>query len=386
MRILLIAPFGLGRKGTTRARVLPLATALAARGHRVRVLIPAWDVPEEAGRREVRDGVELEFPPRPPLPLLWPGALARRIGPFRPDRIWLFKTVGYGALVPLLPRPRGGGRWAVDLDDWEGAGGWADRDPHPFWRRRLLAWLDRTLPRRLGRASAASRLLAARLRGEGLDPLYLPNGLTAARISFLCQGDRREGRRRAEVEGNAPFLLVYSRLSDVDLELLARTAVALLERVPRAVWGILGRGFGGEERELRERLAAEGIGPDRVRFLGWPGEAALPHLLAAADAAYVPLEDSLIGWSKASVKLLELLGAGVPVVVDAVGEALAYTDLGRTARLVPPGRPERAAEALQGLLADPRSARALGAAARERIWARYRWEVLAGRAEAWLDA
>ena len=41
MRIAFVAPFGLRAKGTTRARVLPLARELARRGHTVAVFVPA---------------------------------------------------------------------------------------------------------------------------------------------------------------------------------------------------------------------------------------------------------------------------------------------------------------------------------------------------------
>src|SRR5438105_4606679 len=43
MRIAFIAPFGLQPKGTVSARMLPLAHALAQRGHQVRIIIPPWD-------------------------------------------------------------------------------------------------------------------------------------------------------------------------------------------------------------------------------------------------------------------------------------------------------------------------------------------------------
>src|SRR5206468_9087352 len=45
MRIAFLAPFGLQPKGTVSARMLPLAHALAGRGHMVRVVIPPWDDP-----------------------------------------------------------------------------------------------------------------------------------------------------------------------------------------------------------------------------------------------------------------------------------------------------------------------------------------------------
>jgi len=58
MRLLLIAPFALYPKGTTRGRVLPLAHALAAQGHAVQVLVPPYDWPAHSGRRVQEDGVE----------------------------------------------------------------------------------------------------------------------------------------------------------------------------------------------------------------------------------------------------------------------------------------------------------------------------------------
>src|SRR5690349_1457394 len=52
MRIAMLAPFGLQPKATVSARMVPLAQALARRGHMVRVIIPPWDDPSaiEAAR------------------------------------------------------------------------------------------------------------------------------------------------------------------------------------------------------------------------------------------------------------------------------------------------------------------------------------------------
>src|SRR2546421_1245473 len=54
MRIVFIAPFGLQPKGTVSARMLPLAGALAARDHLVRVVIPPWDDPAAHRGRGLR--------------------------------------------------------------------------------------------------------------------------------------------------------------------------------------------------------------------------------------------------------------------------------------------------------------------------------------------
>jgi len=41
----MIGPFGLRQKGTSRARLVPLAGALADRGHQIKVVLPPWDSP-----------------------------------------------------------------------------------------------------------------------------------------------------------------------------------------------------------------------------------------------------------------------------------------------------------------------------------------------------
>ena len=46
----MIGPFGLRHKGTSLARLLPMAQSLADRGHRVKVILPPWDSPEDSAR------------------------------------------------------------------------------------------------------------------------------------------------------------------------------------------------------------------------------------------------------------------------------------------------------------------------------------------------
>ena len=50
MRIAMLGPFGLHPKQTMRSRALGLARPLVARGHAVRLIMPPWETPDEAGR------------------------------------------------------------------------------------------------------------------------------------------------------------------------------------------------------------------------------------------------------------------------------------------------------------------------------------------------
>ena len=109
MRIAFVAPFGLRGKGTTRARVLPLARELARRGHTVAVFVPPYDSPEDSGRRWVDESVDVINIALPGLGQggaawhLWLGwRLFRAVRAWRPDVAHVFKPKGPSGLAGAL--------------------------------------------------------------------------------------------------------------------------------------------------------------------------------------------------------------------------------------------------------------------------------------------
>lgn len=97
LRIALVAPFGLRPKGTTIARVLPIAKVLAAQGATVRVIVPPWDDPTRAKQTWREDGVDIIHTSLGP-PLIKPAVifsnLVRELGAFRPHVVHAFKPIG----------------------------------------------------------------------------------------------------------------------------------------------------------------------------------------------------------------------------------------------------------------------------------------------------
>ena len=115
-------------------------------------------------------------------------------------------------------------------------------------------------------------------------------------------------------------------------------------------------GEGPAEPDLRRVADRLGIG-DRVTFAARP----------AADAHFWHLPAAYCQPSTrpdAGRTLLAALAHGLPTVVADVPGLRGWIDPGRTGLIVPPGDPEALAAALLGLLADPRTARNLGDAAR----------------------
>jgi starch synthase len=78
---------------------------------------------------------------------------------------------------------------------------------------------------------------------------------------------------------------------------------------------------------------------------------------------------------------LEAMACETAVVASAVGGILEVVEDGRSGLLVPPGRPDALAEALNRVLADPGLARAMGQAGRRRVEAAFAWASIAERTE-----
>ena len=92
--------------------------------------------------------------------------------------------------------------------------------------------------------------------------------------------------------------------------------------------------------------------------------------------AIYPFDDTLINRTKCSVKLIDLLSAGVPVVADAVGQNAEYIRPNETGVLVPSGDVEAMAQAVIDLLRDREKADRLGAQAAREMIERFSWDRL----------
>jgi len=382
--IVMVAPFGLAPKATTRGRALPLAVALVARGHRVTLIVPPWDDPARSGQEWVEDGVTIRHIALPRR-FETAGIVARlraAIRAARPDLVHVFKPKGHGALAALgLER-----RYpvVVDTDDWEGAGGWNDSGLYGPAQRALFAWQERDAPRRAAAATAASRTLEGQLWGFGLPPervAYLPNGVARARYGDWARAREAAPAVRAWLGlGTAPTVLLYTRF----VEFAPARAVAILrgvrEQVPDARLLVVGHGSGGEDAALHDEGRRAGLGA-AITQLPWVEWAELPATLAVGDVAILPYADTLINRAKCSVKALDLLVAARPIVADAVGQLRETIVPGESGVLVPPDEPAAFAPAVAALLRDPARRAVLGAAGERRAWDSFDWARLVVRAE-----
>ena len=173
MNIVFVGAFGLAPKSTMKVRALPLAKALARRGHRLTMVLPPWDNPPDSGAAWEEEGVTIINVPLPAkVPLLWYGTLGLRVlqevKAHQPDILHAFKPKGFSGLVAqatiIQRRGNVSPRVIVDTDDWEEA--WNEREHYPWWMSRFFSYQEQWLMRRSDVTTAASYALVA-LAAEG---------------------------------------------------------------------------------------------------------------------------------------------------------------------------------------------------------------------------
>jgi glycosyltransferase involved in cell wall biosynthesis len=423
MKIAFIAPFGLQPKGTVSARMLPLAHALARRGHMVRVIVPPWDDPsareDGGGKDNVASLIEVDgryagvhvvtlplprkAPPSAALTYglvksaLWPSRAGRHpfenrayrealnaLTTFRAEVAHVFKPVGYSGLAGFalagLRVP-----WVLDVDDWEGPGGWADVNRYSAAQKLAVTVQEALLPRVAGAVTAASRTLEARAWSFGLPGrrvLYMPNGVWRERYGswadqFKVQASRGYPKFKVQQTTGATLLL-YTRFAEFPLRWPLDVLQRVRERHPDVRLLVVGSGFFGEEERLKVEAEERGLG-DHVVVAGYVPEEELPAWLGRGDVALYPMADTLINRAKSPVKVLEPMVMGLPLVAHRVGQAAEF--IGDAGVLVEPGDIQGMAEAVSALLDDPDRRESLGRRAQERVWREFNWERLSLVAE-----
>lgn len=378
LRIAMLAPFGIRPKGTLLARMLPLAQALRHRGHQITIVAPPVQNPQDAGQRVTLEGVPVIHTPLPNW--LGPAAVVQQVAlllrealAMQPDLLHLFKPKGYSGLAALVARATHPGLpLVVDTDDWEGWGGWNDLLPYPRPAKSLFAWQERDLPWRAAAVTVASRTLETQVWGFGVPPervVYLPNGIATMGTLPL---DQRPA--------TPPTMLLYTRFWEFHVRDLITVLVAIVNRCPAARLLVVGRGERGEETELLQLAQQAGLAA-AIDYRGWVEPTEIPALIAAADLALVPMDDTLINRARCSAKLLELMAAGKALVAGNVGQVGEYIEHGQSGLLVPASDPAAMARAALRLLDDSALRLCIGQAARERVARHFTWDILAPRAE-----
>lgn len=376
MRIAMIGPFGLHPKSTMRSRAMGLARPLAQRGHQVRLFMPPWHTPAEADRTWEEDGVGLRYVSLQGGVTRITWGLIREVLAWRPNVVHCFKPKAYSGLVGwwLWQFHRGKIRLVMDSDDWEGWGGWNDREPYTPLQKRFFAWQEQWGMRHNHALTVASRTLQSLAWGMGIPAervVYIPNGSGIPDRSVTAA--EREVQRGILGLGDRPTLLLYSRLFEFDTTRLVDILAGVQAAVPDLAVLAVGVGlFADDATRFREQLAQREL-LEMVVDAGWVELEQLPVMLAAADVGVYLMDDTLLNRTKCPVKLADMLQAGVPVVAEAVGQVMEYIRDGETGVLRPSGDVAGMAAALVRLLQDSAERQRLAAAAQIQLDRLFNW-------------
>jgi glycosyltransferase involved in cell wall biosynthesis len=381
MRIAMVGPFGFHPNKTMRSRALQLAKSLVRRDHLVKIFMPPWHTPQEAGRNWQEEGVGIAYTALNGGTMGIASRLQRATMAWRPDVVHAFKPKAYSGLVAwwLWTFHRNSVRLVVDTDDWEGWGGWNDLAPYSSVQKRFFAWQERWGLRHNHALTVASRTLQSLAWSNGTpaeNVFYLPNG------PGISDGADRADQMRSDLGlSQRPVVLIYSRLFEFETEHLVNILRIVHSKMPDLAVLLVGKGLYEDDAAIfAEKIKAAGL-QDAIVETGWVEEAELPHVLAAADVGLYLMEDTLLNRTKCPVKLADMLNVGIPVVAEDVGQVKEYVIHLHTGLLYPAGDVDNLAGGLLEMLQKEGKRKQMGQGAREHIAEKFSWERLAEIAE-----
>jgi colanic acid/amylovoran biosynthesis glycosyltransferase len=160
--------------------------------------------------------------------------------------------------------------------------------------------------------------------------------------------------------GNAPSILCLGRLvPDKGQSILLQALALLAERGHRVELTLAGE---GPSRPSLEALARD-LGVDaQTAFVGAVGEDGLQELYANASIFCLPsFAEGVPG------VLMEAMAMQLPVITTPIMGIPELVEDGLTGMLVPPGRPDRLADAIERLLGNPQLCLEMGLRARHKV-------------------
>ena len=181
-------------------------------------------------------------------------------------------------------------------------------------------------------------------------------GVPPSRVTVVHNGVDIERFSPGPRAGRARLLCVARLVPKKDHGTLIKAFERLLMRRPDARLQLVGSG----PLENGLRRMARTLPQDAVEWLG----ARMDLVPLYRECAMLVLSSRAEGLPNA---VLEAMACARPVVATAVDGVPEVLENGRTGFLVPPGRPEKLAEAMEAVLADPERATAMGLAGRDKV-------------------
>jgi glycosyltransferase involved in cell wall biosynthesis len=204
----------------------------------------------------------------------------------------------------------------------------------------------------------------------------VPNGVDVTR--FRPDVDGSAVRARYEIADSA---VVVGYLGAMDHAHPFKGVPVLLDALTRVAdrdTCLLAVGGGGLQPQYRQHARSLGL-DSRSHWTGTVSAEELPSHLAAMDMLVLPSLGT--GAESFGIVLIEAMAAGKPVIATTLPGVRRVVDDGLDGYLVPPGEPDRLAEAIDRLARNPGLRRLFGQAGRRKVEEHYDWRKIAARLE-----
>lgn len=352
------------------------------------MFMPPWHTPDEANRQWEESGVAIRYIPLNGGTVGITRTLVKEAMAWQPDVVHCFKPKAYSGLAAwwLWQTKRDQVRLIMDTDDWEGAGGWNDKNPYSPIQKRFFAWQEQWGMQHCHHLTVASRALETIALSMGVSQaqiLYSPNGAGFDGVHSVSSDSWEHARKAVRQKlsvGERPLLLLYSRLFEFDTSRLVDILAKVKTAVPELQILSIGTGlFADEAKTLREQFQVASL-LDSVIDAGWLEPSQLTDYLAAADVGIYLMEDTLLNRTKCPVKLADMIRAGIPVVGEAVGQVQEYIDNGRSGSLHKTGDVEAVSQSICNLFQDEILRKQQAFAAQQHA-KRFEWAIRAAELE-----
>jgi alpha-maltose-1-phosphate synthase len=236
----------------------------------------------------------------------------------------------------------------------------------------LSTWIEKTAVESADRVIAVSAQMREDILGhfqvEPARVVVIHNGIDPERFR---RTERRDALERYGVR--PPYVLFVGRITD------QKGIFHLLEAAPLLPPGVqvVLCASAPDTPEIESRL--------RQAVTGRPNVVWINAMVAVEEVVQLYTHAAVFAcpsvYEPFGLINLEAMACGTPVVASAVGGILEVVEDGVTGLLVPPGRPDELAGALNRVIGDRALAQSLGQAGRRRVEERFSWASVAERTE-----
>lgn len=383
------SPSGLGR-------YWPMAHAMAARGHEVRIATMHSDWSSLTEKHFQREGVVVDYVA--PMHVRKQGSQKQYYSPLQLIKISLQATCALytsarSQSVDILhvgkPHPMnsiagifaaGGKHTALclDCDDYEAGSNRFQK----AWQKSVVAFFEKMMPRLSRLITTNTYFMKDKLQGWGVPDeriKYLPNGIEQKRFTTPSLDEVENLRNRLGIRDKKVVLYLGSlSLVNHPVDLLLRAHALILRELPKAVLLIVG---GGEDLDKLQDLAGSLGISQATNFTGRVNPDDVSAYYAVADVSVDPVHENDAAKGRSPLKLFESWQCGIPFVTSGVGDReylLGQPPAGILAN--PPGEPGALARVILEVLRSSELSEELRQRGYERV-KEFTWDRLAIKLE-----